>query len=103
MIVAIADTPAVIWYLYSNPRLGKAASSLIDQTSAAGDQIGLSGPASVLRTVPLHETIAARMIEVPRDQVPDLPDRIIGATALFFSVPVLSRDDRLRSSTIRTV
>jgi hypothetical protein len=43
MIVAIADTPAVIWYLYSNPRLGKAASSLIDQTSAAGDQIGLSG------------------------------------------------------------
>lgn len=27
MIVAIADTHAVIWYLFSDPRLGKAASA----------------------------------------------------------------------------
>ena len=30
MIVAIADTDAVIWYLFSDPRLGKAASAFID-------------------------------------------------------------------------
>ena len=39
MIVAIADTHAVIWYLFSDPRLGKAASALIDNAIANGDHI----------------------------------------------------------------
>jgi hypothetical protein len=30
MIVAIADTHAAIWYLFSDPRLGRAASASID-------------------------------------------------------------------------
>jgi len=42
MIVAIADTPAIIWYLFSDPRLGKAASTFIDATIAARDHIGVS-------------------------------------------------------------
>jgi PIN domain nuclease of toxin-antitoxin system len=42
MIVAIADTHAAIWYLFSDPRLGTAASAFIDQTIAAGDHIGIS-------------------------------------------------------------
>jgi hypothetical protein len=33
MIVAIADTHAAIWYLFSDPRLGTAASAFIDQRS----------------------------------------------------------------------
>jgi PIN domain nuclease of toxin-antitoxin system len=35
--------------------------------------------------------------------IPDFPDRIIAATAKFYSVPVLSRDSRIKSSTIQTV
>jgi PIN domain nuclease of toxin-antitoxin system len=131
MIVAIADTHATIWYLYSDPRLS-AASAFIDETVAAGDHIVISAitiaemiyliekgriptgtlddlraatadPASVLRHVAFDEGIATKMAEVPRRQIPDLPDRVIGATALLYGVPVLSRDNRIRSSNVRTV
>jgi hypothetical protein len=42
MIAAIADTHAAIWYLFSDPRLGRAASAFIDATVAAGNHIGVS-------------------------------------------------------------
>jgi PIN domain nuclease of toxin-antitoxin system len=132
MIVAIADTHATIWYLFSDPRLGTAASTFIDKTIAGGDHIGISAitiaemvyliekgripagalnelraatvdPATVLRHVPFDENIATKMTEVPRQDVPDLPDRVIGATALHYGVPVLSRDSRIRASSIQTI
>lgn len=132
MIVAIADTHAVLWYLYSDPRLGKGASDFIDATIAAGDQIGISAisiaemvylvekgripvtalsavhaatinPRAVLRHIPLDEDIALKMTEIRRLDIPDLPDRVIAATALACSVPVLSRDSKIRSSNIRTI
>ena len=132
MIVAIADTHTTIWYLFSDPRLGSAASAFIDDTIARGDHIGVSAitiaemvyliekgripatalnelhtatadPGAVLRHAPFDQNVAMKMTEVPRQEVPDLPDRVIGATALFYSVPVLSRDRRIRSSSIRTI
>jgi PIN domain nuclease of toxin-antitoxin system len=132
MIVAIADTHATIWYLFSDPRLGSTASAFIDDTIARGDHIGVSAitiaemvyliekgriPATalnelhtetadsgaVLRHVPFDRNVAMKVTEVPRHEVPDLPDRVIGATALFYSVPVLSRDSRIRSSSVRTI
>lgn len=116
----------------SDPRLGLAASAFIDQTIAAGDHIGISAitiaemvyliekgripagtlndllnatadPATVLRHVSFDENIAIKMTEVPRQDLPDLPDRVIGATALFYGVPVLSRDSRIRASRIQTI
>jgi PIN domain nuclease of toxin-antitoxin system len=42
MIIAIADTHAAIWYLFSDPRLGRAASAFIDAAIANGDHIGVS-------------------------------------------------------------
>jgi PIN domain nuclease of toxin-antitoxin system len=127
-----ADTTATIWYLFSDPRLGTPASAFIEETVGAGDHIGISAitiaemvyliekgripsgtlndlrdatadPATVLRHVPFDENIATKMTEVPRQDVPDLPDRIIGATALFYGVPVLSRDNRIRASSIQTI
>ena len=132
MIVAVADTHTTIWYLYSDSRLGKAASEFIDNTIAQGDHIGVSAisiaemiylvekgriPASalrdlhvatsnlkaVLRYVPLDEHVALKMTEIPRQILPDLPDRVIAATALFYRLPVLSRDGRLRLSDIKTI
>jgi PIN domain nuclease of toxin-antitoxin system len=35
MIVAIADTHTTIWYLFSDSRLGKAASDFIDSAIAS--------------------------------------------------------------------
>jgi PIN domain nuclease of toxin-antitoxin system len=132
MIVAIADTHTAIWYLFSDPRLGREASAFIDATIASGDHIGISAisltemvyliekeripasalddvlaaiadPKNVLQQVPLDDTVAVAMRQVPRQDIPDLPDRIIAATALFQGVPVLSRDGRIRASNIKTI
>jgi PIN domain nuclease of toxin-antitoxin system len=32
-----------------------------------------------------------------------MPDRIVAATALYFDVPVISRDARIRAAIIKTV
>ena len=132
MIAAVADTHAAIWYLFSDPRLGKAASAFIDDTIAKGNYIGVSAislaemvylvekkripanalndlhaaiadPKSVLRHLPLDESVAMKMAEVSRKDIPDLPDRVIAATAKLRGIPVLSRDARIRSSTITTI
>ena len=57
----------------------------------------------MLPYVALDEEIRLKMGEVPRQNIPDLPDRVIAATALFYGVPVLSRDGRIRSSNIKTI
>lgn len=132
MIVAIADTHAVIWYLFSDPRLGKAASALIDNAIANGDHIGVSAitiaemvyltekgripasaiydlhaaasdPKAVLQYVSLDENIATKMMDIGRQDVPDLPDRIIAASASFLSVPLLTRDERIQGLPLRTI
>ena len=132
MIAAIADTHSVIWYLFSDPRLGKAASAFIDVTITKGDHIGVSAitiaemiyltekgripanalkelhaatadPKAVLRHVPLDEAVAMRMADIARQDLPDLPDRVIAATALSYAVPVLRRDGGIRASSIHTI
>jgi PIN domain nuclease of toxin-antitoxin system len=132
MIVAIADTHTAIWYLFSDPRLGKAASAFIDNAIIKGDHIGISSisivemiyliekgripptalddlraaiadPKAVLRYVALDEEIALKMADIPRQDLPDLPDRVIAATALFYGVPVLSRDGQIHSSKLMTI
>lgn len=132
MIVAIADTHTAIWYLFSDVRLGAEASAFIDKAAATGDQVGVSAislaemvyliergripiravaelcaaiadPNAVLQHVPVDENVVLKMAEVPREQIPDLPDRVIAATALLHGVPVLTRDHRIRSSTLTTI
>ena len=132
MIAAIADTHTAIWYLFSDERLGRSASAFIDATITAGDHIGISAislaemvyllekdriaptalddvlaaiadPKNVLKQIALDAHIAVSMRKVPRQDIPDLPDRIIAATALLYSVPVLSRDGRIRASAIQTI
>lgn len=132
MIVAIADTHAVIWYLFSDSRLGEAASAFIDNAIESGDHVGVSAitvaemiylvekgrippnsvydlraatvdSKAVLQHVPFDERIAIQMTNISRDNVPDLPDRIIAATASFCRVPLLTRDDRLKAPSLQTI
>lgn len=43
------------------------------------------------------------MAAVPRDQVADMPDRIVAATGVYFNVPVISRDGKIRAANLRTL
>jgi PIN domain nuclease of toxin-antitoxin system len=132
MIAAIADMHTAIWYLFSDPRLGSEASAFIDATIANGDHVGVSAislaemvyltekgrippsalddvlaaiadPKVVFQHVQLDDGVVLKMKEISRKDVPDLPDRVIAATALFFEVPVLSRDGDIRAPAIQTI
>jgi predicted nucleic acid-binding protein len=47
--------------------------------------------------------IVEKMASIPRSQVPDMPDRIIAATALQLMVPVVSRDAKIRALNLETI
>ena len=43
------------------------------------------------------------MLQVPRAEVPDMPDRMVADTAVYFDVPVISRDRRIRAASLKTI
>jgi len=132
MIAAVADTHAVVWYLYDDKRLSPEVGAFIDGAARRGDAIGVSpitlveivylaekgriqpqtlalvatalqSSDSVLVEVPLDLNVAQALPHVPRTDVPDMPDRIIAATALHFQVPVISRDARIQAANLQTI
>jgi PIN domain nuclease of toxin-antitoxin system len=42
VIRAVADTHAIIWYLYNDARLSPTARASIEDAAAAGEQVALS-------------------------------------------------------------
>jgi PIN domain nuclease of toxin-antitoxin system len=132
MLTAVADTHAILWYIYNDPRLSMRALTFVDGEIVGGHQIGLSSitlaeivylgekgripsgafadvttlliqPNAALVEVPFDMAIARPMLLVRRSDVPDMPDRIIAATALHLGVPLISRDGRIRLSSVRTI
>jgi PIN domain nuclease of toxin-antitoxin system len=123
MIAGVADTHAALWYLFGDPRLSSSAKTFIDQAGNSGRKIVLSVmslaeilylieknrlPALaydklrqalsvvdyVIDEAPLTAEIIEAMRQVPRAEVPDMPDRLVAATAVYFGVPIISRDGR---------
>ena len=132
MAGAIADTHAIIWYLLDSPRLSPPALAQLEACRTSGVRVGvtsisiveivylvekgripaetlpqlqqgLEGQSSLLEIVPLTQSIALAVRQVPREQVPDLPDRVIAATALHLNVPLISRDRKIQLSNVTTV
>jgi PIN domain nuclease of toxin-antitoxin system len=128
----VADTHAVVWYLTGSPRLSPAALHSMHETAASGAPIfvpticlveivylvekrrlpetararlteHLGRPDADLKLTPLDWAVADALARVPRDQVPDMPDRIIAATALQLGLPLVTRDGRIRVSNIETI
>ena len=58
---------------------------------------------ALLVEIPFDRNIALTLRQVDRSQIPDLPDRIIAATALYLNVPVISRARRIQLSSIDTI
>jgi PIN domain nuclease of toxin-antitoxin system len=82
-------------YLAEKGRLARAAREvLIGALDHEGDPYELAV---------LDRAVADALEFVPRDEVPDLPDRIIAATAVKFQVPLVSRDRRIRASSVETI
>jgi PIN domain nuclease of toxin-antitoxin system len=129
---AVADTHTVIWYIFADQRLSVAARETIEEAAVAGDQIGFSSITlaeivylaerdriaqgtldrlleavdaddAVLIELPFDRHIAEALQRVDRAQVPDLPDRIIAATAVYMGVPLISRDRKIRLSGVNTL
>jgi PIN domain nuclease of toxin-antitoxin system len=132
MLTCIIDTHTVIWYLDNDQRLSRKAREFIEMTAAHGDQVGLSTislveiiyliekakipsdtlvrlrmainePDSVIVETPLDMDTVQSVLQINRLQVPDMPDRIIAATALHHNVPLVSRDGRIQASGIQTI
>jgi PIN domain nuclease of toxin-antitoxin system len=117
VIAGVADTHAALWYLLNNPRLSATARSFMDDAARAGHGIALSPislaeivylvekgrlPASaydelrealndpdfVLEEASFTGEVVEAMRRVTREDIPDMPDRIVAATAIYFAVPV---------------
>lgn len=132
MLRAVVDTHAVIWYIFADSRLSVTAQTTIEQIAADGDTVGFSSitlaeiiylieksripsstltrllgevdrPDPLLVEIPFDRKIAQIMLNVDRTQIPDFPDRIIAATALYCGVPLISRDRKIQLSTVNTI
>jgi len=120
----VTDTHALLWYLSRDPSLSDAARDafrladngqaqifiptivlveviyLTERQRVPSDRIDriaslFSMPGSHYHAVALDSQVVQSMRRIPRDSVPDMPDRIIAATALFLGLPLISRDRRI--------
>ena len=126
------DTHTIVWYLADDPRLSTRASSALDKAASDGDPIyvpsiclveltyliekgrlpadtrdrllhALDDPGSPCQLAPLNRAVADALEFVSRSEVPDMPDRIVSATAFALRVPLVTRDGKIRASRIETI
>jgi PIN domain nuclease of toxin-antitoxin system len=132
MPAVVVDTHALVWYLAEPQRLSQRASDALDQASATGEPIyasaislvemiyliekgrlpqavmdrlgeALATPDAEVSVVPVDQEVAMAVRAIPRRDVPDLPDRIIAATALRLDLPLVTRDRKIQASQIKSI
>jgi PIN domain nuclease of toxin-antitoxin system len=132
MPAVVVDTHTIVWYLSADSRLSANAADALDSATAAGEHIhvpsiclveltylvekgrlpaaardrlihALDDAAAPCLLAPLDRTVADALEFVSRLEVPDLPDRIVAATAVALQAPLISRDRRIRASQIPTI
>jgi PIN domain nuclease of toxin-antitoxin system len=124
----ITDTHALLWYLSDDPALSPLARGIFQQADRGQADLVVPSislvevvylaerqrvPSEIIdrilalpTTAGSHYSVAPLDIHiiqavrlVPRDLVPDMPDRIIAATALHHNLPLLTRDRRISQLT----
>ena len=128
----VTDTHALIWYLEDSPRLGSEARAAFDACDQGEVTIyvpticlvemvyliekaripkkmmtlleeELRAETSGLMLADLNIDVVNEVEKVIRDDIPDLPDRIIAATALALKLPLITRDRKIQMSGLRTI
>ncbi len=129
----VADTHTLIWYIFELPRLSPAALTALEQAVNEGNFIYFSAISIVeiayliergrlagevltrvlnaaddpnvgILLAPLDRNISGTIQQIDRATVPDMPDRIIAATALSLSLPLVTRDAKIQAlTTIQTI
>jgi PIN domain nuclease of toxin-antitoxin system len=114
IIAAVADTHAALWHLFDDARLSASAGTFINEAASARHKIAIStislgwGGLSDReeRSAALEAVFTAAIVQVMRQvsrtEVPDMPDRVAAATAVYFDMPVISRDGRIRGARLKT-
>jgi PIN domain nuclease of toxin-antitoxin system len=129
---AVLDTHTVLWYLENSKELSAVARTTIEDAVRDARDVhvsaislvetvylverrrlpinalerlrsALTDPNSGLFIAPVDASVADALPKVPRDVVPDMPDRIIAATALRLGLPLVTRDRRLQAAGIQTI
>jgi PIN domain nuclease of toxin-antitoxin system len=124
----LADTHSVVWLLFDPGRLSTPAAAALAAASQAGrvfiSSISLveldylagkvnfpysgvlprlvtlvSDPTEPIDVLPLTLEVAQAMAQVPRAEIPGMPDRIVAATAVAHNLPLVSADADIRNST----
>ncbi len=128
----MADTHTALWHLFDDARLSHAARAFIDEAASARRKVAIStvslaevvylvekkrlppsaydeltqalaDPEHVFTEAVFTAAIVQAMRQVSRAEVPDLPDRVVAATAVYFDVPIISRDKRIRNAHLATI
>ncbi len=122
----VTDTHSLIWYLTRDPRLSRAARIVFEETDNDVNRMWVPSivlvetiylvekarfPESLIRNMlalvdppsknyqilTLDIGIVRELELVARNQVPDMPDRIIVSSAKFLNIPLISKDSRFAS------
>lgn len=128
MVWIVADTHAALWFMEDDKRLTRAAAdalesaerillpsiSLVEITYLVEKHrllpavlprilAELDNPATTLQLAPLDLGVVRALEGISRFAVPELPDRVIAATAAHHCVPIVTRDREIQACGIQTI
>lgn len=121
----VIDTHIAIWYFADATQLSKLAETAIDNAEANGiifvsaisiveliyltekgrippdvlDLLrdALDDPTTAFRLFETNREAADEVENIPRSTVPEMPDRIIAATALYLNIPLVTKDHKIQA------
>ena len=128
----VTDTHALYWHFTNDPRLSRTARRIFDEADSGLHQIlipsivliemiyliekgrldatladqvfgALDVTGGSYRVAPLDRYTAQALRAIPRAAVPDMPDRIITATAHQLGLPLITKDAAIRAAEVTSV
>jgi PIN domain nuclease of toxin-antitoxin system len=128
----VVDTHSLVWFLAQSPHLSSIARQAIRDTISSGFPVYVSSvtiveviyltekerlsrqnltdlkatlhrPDSGLKVVSFDLAIAEQLESISREQIPDMPDRMIAATAQHLRLPLGTTDYRIQQSEVETI